>query len=128
MMRRHDHAERGVELCEARQGGQQELPTGKVEPGSRFVEKQQARLRHERPSDQRALSLALRAVAETPLGQPTEAEHPEERVGAVDVEHREPLLEVADRARRPGPDHLANGEERREAIALARVDEADQAA
>ena len=93
-------ASAGSIVREARESSEQELPSGQVEAGSRLVEQQQARLRHECPGDQRALALALRAVAEAPLGEPTEAERAEQRVGAVDVEHREPLLEVADRPRR----------------------------
>ena len=54
-----------------------------------------------------------------------EAERAEQRVGAVDVEHREPLLEVADRSGRSGPHHLAHGQQRREAPAVASVDESD---
>ena len=40
----------------------------------------------------------------------------------------EPLLEVADRAGRARPDHLAHRQERGEAVAVARVDEADRLA
>ena len=125
MVGRHDDGKLRVDFRDAREGREQQLPTGKVETGARLVEQQQARLRDERPGDQGALALACRAVAEAALGQATEAEHAEQRVGAVDVEHREPLLEVADRARRARPDHLADRQERREAVAVARVDEPD---
>ena len=57
--------------------------------------------------------------------EPAEAEGAEQRVGAVDVQHREPLLEVADRSGRSGPDHLSHGQHRGEAAAVARIDEAD---
>ena len=98
---------------------------GQVEPGSRLVEEQQARLRDESPGDQRPLALSLGAVAEAALCEAAEPEHAEQRVGPVDVEHREPLLEVPDRAGRARPDHLADREERSEPVAVTRVDEPD---
>ena len=53
---------------------------------------------------------------------------PSEPVGAVEIELGQPLREVADRRRRSGADHLADGEERRELPADPRVDEADRLA
>ena len=98
---------------------------GQVEAGPRLVEEQQPRLGDERPGDQGPLALAFGAVAEPALGQAPEAEPAEQRVRAVDVEHREPLLEVADRSGRTRPNHLTHRQERREAVSVAGVDEPD---
>ena len=68
MVRRDDDRERRIGLREPREGGEQELPTGKVEPGPGLVEQQQPGSRHECPRDQGALALAVRAVAEAALG------------------------------------------------------------
>ena len=98
---------------------------GRSRPAPGSSSSEQAGAGHERSGDQGAFSLALRAIAEAALGEPAEAEGAEQRVGAVDVQHREPLLEVADRSGRSGPDHLSHGQHRGEAAAVARIDEAD---
>ena len=125
MVRGEDDREHGVDVCQARERTEQKLSPRQVEPSARLVEQQQAGAGHERSGDQGSFSLALRAIAEAALGQPAEAEGAEQRVGAVDVQHREPLLEVADRSGRSGPDHLSHGQHRGEAATVARIDEAD---
>ena len=125
MVRSDDDGERRIDAREARQRGEQEFPPGEIEAGSGLVQEQQPRLRHQSPDDQDALALAMRAVAEAALGQATEAERAEQHVGAVDIERREPFLEVADRARRACPRHLPHGQHRRKAITVACIDEAD---
>ena len=128
VVRRHHDRELGLVAGEAVERAEQRLAAREVEPRSRLVEEEEPRPGDERPRDQRALALALRAVAEPPLAERPEPERAEQAVGAVEVELREPLLEVADRRRRSGADHLAHGEERRELLADARVDEADRLA
>jgi hypothetical protein len=67
----------------------------------------------------------VRAGAEAALCKTTEAEGAEQRVGTIDVEHRESLLEVADRARRSRSHDLPHGQHRSEAIAVTGIHEAD---
>ena len=109
-----DDRELGLSRARRSSEREQRLAAREVEPRARLVEEEEPGPGDERPRDQRALSLALRAVAEPPLAERPEPERAEEAVGAVEVELREPLLEVADRRRRSGADHLAHGQERRE--------------
>ena len=123
-------ASAGLVVGEAREGGEQDLAPRQVEPRAGLVEQQQARPGDERARDQRALALALGAVAEPALGRARpRPKSAEQRVRAVDVEHRA----AAPRSTRSSPvapvrTTCAHGQERREAGAVARVDEPDRLA
>ena len=125
VVRRHDHRQPGVGVRESCERPEQDLATREVEAGTRLVEQEEARLPDERPRDEGALALTLRAVSEAPLRERAEAERSEQGVCAVDVEHAQPLLEVADRPCRPRSYDLAHGQHGGEPVAVACIDEPD---
>ena len=125
MVRRHDDGERRVVVREARERSEQESP-GRGGRARRPARRGAAGgARHERPGDQGALALAVRAVAEAPLGQPAEAERRRAacRRGRRRASRAAPRSSRSSRSLPSG--RPRDGQERREAIAVARVDEAD---
>ena len=103
VVRRDDDREHRVDVAR----GASSAPSRSSRPGRSSPAPGSSRSsRRGRATSARAIRARLRSPCEQSpkrrSAEPAEAEGAEQRVGAVDVEHREPLLEVADRRRRSG--------------------------